>query len=282
MLRWRILTALVLIPLVCSVLLRLGSDWVALAVGIVVFLSALEWVKMTGPVRWVRYIGFLGGMAVLIVFGYLIVENYFSQSVLLLKWIMMLSGIGWLMACITIAIYPKYLFPSFKFRSKLLPLIGFWLLWPLWLSLFDLHARVEFGGQWILLLCFIVWGADTGAYFTGRFFGRRKLAPRISPKKTLEGFAGAFLFGLLSFWIAIAIFGFTVTHPVLWSLFVILIVFVSVVGDLFESMFKRRQKVKDSGSILPGHGGFLDRIDSLTAAAPIFWLGFQWLDWGVV
>lgn len=280
MLRWRLLTAAILIPLVCSILLFLDTLWVALALGVVVILAGLEWVKLIGMSR-------AGGGVFITILISLMAIGYVGRNAPFFDGVIALAAMGWVFACLPVARYPKRFSCGGEFarRIKLArwgkPLVGLWLLWPMWLALIELHARVEFGGRWILLLCLIVWGADTGAYFMGRFFGKRLLAPRLSPKKTLEGFAGAFLFGLIAFWFAIALFGFSPVSPVMWSMLVVSVIFFSVIGDLFESMIKRQHGVKDSGSLLPGHGGFLDRIDSLTAAAPVFWFGFHWLAWGI-
>jgi phosphatidate cytidylyltransferase len=125
----------------------------------------------------------------------------------------------------------------------------------------------------------LVWGADTGAYFVGRAFGKNKLAPKVSPGKTIEGMVG----GLLTTSVLIVAVAVYRDLPLIrmvafigLSLFTVL---ASVLGDLVESMVKRQAGVKDSGNIFPGHGGALDRIDSLTAAAPIFALGW-WLAGG--
>jgi len=125
-----------------------------------------------------------------------------------------------------------------------------------------------------MYLFLLVWGADSGAYFVGRKFGKKKLAPNVSPNKSIEGLYGGILTSMLIV-VAVASLYLDMTWPEL-CLFLILsviTVFSSVLGDLFESMIKRRAGIKDSGRILPGHGGVLDRIDSLLAAAPIFATG---------
>jgi phosphatidate cytidylyltransferase len=135
------------------------------------------------------------------------------------------------------------------------------------------------GAQLLMFLFLMVWSADVGAYFVGKSIGKRKLLPNVSPGKTLEGFLGGVVFAC----IMVAIAGYFID----WSIeqyqivlpVTVLITTISVLGDLNESMFKRQAGVKDSGSILPGHGGILDRIDSLTATAPIYALCYAYLGW---
>lgn len=149
-----------------------------------------------------------------------------------------------------------------------------WVLIPAWAALTAIKALPD--GEWlILLLLLLVWGADTGAYFTGRALGKRKLMPRVSPGKTLEGVYG----GLVVCVVIAAIYAFfrelSLNSAVFLMLLAVLTAVASVLGDLFESMFKRERGIKDSGTLLPGHGGVLDRIDSITAAAPIFFIRFD-------
>ncbi|AOA58654.1 phosphatidate cytidylyltransferase [Acinetobacter larvae] len=127
---------------------------------------------------------------------------------------------------------------------------------------------------WLMYLFLLVWGADSGAYFVGRKLGRRKLAPHVSPNKTIEGLLGGIVTVALVIIVVQAYFlSLSLLHHVIFLVISIITVFSSVLGDLFESMIKRRAGIKDSGRILPGHGGVLDRIDSLLAAAPIFAVG---------
>jgi phosphatidate cytidylyltransferase len=126
------------------------------------------------------------------------------------------------------------------------------------------------GPQIVLWLVLLVIAADVGAYFAGRRFGRRKLAPRVSPGKTLEGALGGIALVSLIAWAGAAHFG--LPQPAVVAFGCVVGIF-SIVGDLTESMFKRAAGLKDSGILLPGHGGLLDRIDSVTAAAPLYALG---------
>jgi phosphatidate cytidylyltransferase len=156
---------------------------------------------------------------------------------------------------------------------------GFLVLLPAWLVPLTLRELPD--GKWLtLFLMLYVWGADTGAYFAGHRFGRHKLAPRVSPGKTWEGVAGGLATVLL---VALAAgiygFGFGPAALALWVALSLFTGLVSVLGDLFESRLKRIVGVKDSGTLIPGHGGVLDRIDAFTAAAPVFALA--WLVWRV-
>jgi len=140
-----------------------------------------------------------------------------------------------------------------------------------------LHQLPDFGPRWALFAVMLVWAADTGAYFVGVRLGRRKLAPRISPNKSWEGFwgglAGAGLIALLGFKLLGLTWG---DLPALLLLTVVAAV-MSVAGDLFESLLKRHSGQKDSGRLIPGHGGMLDRLDSILAALPVFMVGKLWL-----
>jgi phosphatidate cytidylyltransferase len=152
-------------------------------------------------------------------------------------------------------------------------ILGIWLLVPAWLAIIDLLGQPQKGPGWVLLLMVIVWGADSGAYFVGKRFGRHLLASRLSPAKTLEGLLGGMLSAILLAYAGFMVLGEQAQFFPRGLILALFVSLFSVVGDLFESMMKRIAGVKDSGNLLPGHGGVLDRIDSLTAAAPAFWLG---------
>tara|TARA_B100000795_G_scaffold155522_1_gene116670 strand:- start:60 stop:503 length:444 start_codon:yes stop_codon:yes gene_type:complete len=144
------------------------------------------------------------------------------------------------------------------------------------ISLMALHLQDK---VLVLFLLILIWAADIGAYFTGKLFGRTKLCPSVSPGKTLEGVFGGIA---LTQVVAITYVYITTQTPLLndfliFSFLALIVSLVSVLGDLFESVLKRIAEVKDSGNILPGHGGMLDRIDSLTSSAPIFFLLFTLL-----
>ncbi|CAL7963973.1 phosphatidate cytidylyltransferase [Gammaproteobacteria bacterium] len=141
-----------------------------------------------------------------------------------------------------------------------------------------IEIQEKFGAKFLLYLLMIVCAADIGAYFAGRLWGKHLLAPQISPKKTFEGVLGGLLFSLLvtivgALLLRGVVFDFSGMRGISLLMLVVITCLWSVIGDLFESMLKRQAGVKDSGQLLPGHGGIYDRIDSLTAAIPIFVLG---------
>lgn len=151
-------------------------------------------------------------------------------------------------------------------------------LMPAWAALVAVHADGRNGAYLMLLLLVLIWAADSGAFFAGRRWGNVKLAPQISPGKTREGVYGAL--AVASLWAAAGglWLGLQGLRLILFVTLCLVTVLFSIVGDLFESMVKRQKGVKDSGTLFPGHGGVLDRIDSLTAAAPVFVLGLHLLE----
>jgi phosphatidate cytidylyltransferase len=155
-------------------------------------------------------------------------------------------------------------------RSATIAVAGVIVLAAPWVAFMAL--RDEFGPAYVLFLFLLVWIADIGAYFAGRRWGRRKLAVTISPGKTWEGALGAGMAALMFALAGAAVLGVGARWPWFVAICMVTVGF-SIVGDLFESMLKRQCGMKDSGTLLPGHGGVLDRVDSLTAAAPIFLLG---------
>jgi phosphatidate cytidylyltransferase len=155
--------------------------------------------------------------------------------------------------------------------------VGFLVLVPTWAAMVYIRELTQ--GPWLIVYMFLlVWGADTGAYFAGKRFGKRKLLPRVSPAKSWAGVGGASVTVLLVTMTAQQHLHFSQNLSFGIYILALVLLFVSVVGDLTESMFKRQCGIKDSGSILPGHGGIMDRIDSLTAAAPVFALCLIFFD----
>jgi phosphatidate cytidylyltransferase len=172
--------------------------------------------------------------------------------------------VWWLFALVLVVRYPRTFSPTF------VALAGIVVLLPSWTLLVRLHGNDALGAKLAFTLLLIVWAADVGAYAFGRLFGRTKLAPAVSPGKTWEGVTGGLVTAGLAAALAASWLGLPATRLVPLAVATALI---SVLGDLTQSMFKRNVGLKDSGRLLPGHGGVLDRIDSLTAAVPVFVVG---------
>lgn len=174
--------------------------------------------------------------------------------------------VWWAAALVLVLSFPRTFDPKFVAAAGVLVLV------PSWTLLVRLHGTGDLGARLAFLVLLIVWAADVGAFVFGRWLGRTKLAPAVSPGKTWEGVAG----GLLAAGATAGAAAVALGLP--WVSFVVLGIataVISVLGDLTQSMFKRNVGLKDSGRLLPGHGGILDRIDSLTAAVPLFVLGLS-------
>jgi len=261
-LKQRVLTALVLVPIVIWCVFFAGDPRVfALFSGLIVMVGAWEWTALMG---WTRPAARATYAAAVV--ACLLALQFLPLQALPLYAI---SLVFWLRALRTVRDYPAGS-ERWATPAVLLP-VGFVLLVPAWSGLVQLHRVSPY---WLLYLFGLVWGADTGAYFAGRAFGKHKLAPAVSPGKTIEGLVG----GLVTTGILMVVVGIYQHLPALrfvaFAGLSLLTVLASVLGDLLESMAKRQAGVKDSGTIFPGHGGALDRIDSLTAAAPVFMLGW--------
>ncbi|MCE8020771.1 phosphatidate cytidylyltransferase [Halomonas sp. MCCC 1A11036] len=258
MLRQRIITAAWLAPLTLAGLFGLTEDAFALFTGAIVLLAAWEWTNLAGVTEAVRRLALVVGMALLMLMLWL-------AGAALATWPLWLAVAGWVANLYWVTQYPTR---SEQWRSTVMRLImGLWVLLPAWVGF---NVLRDTGGVWLLYVLLLVWGADIGAYFSGRAWGRRKLAPAVSPGKSWEGVVGGIgvtlaLALLFAVWQGLGLAG-----GLGLALATVVVTLVSVLGDLFESMLKRFRGIKDSSNLLPGHGGVLDRIDSLTAAVPLF------------
>ena len=266
MLKQRFITAAILVPLVVVSILYIPHLVFSLVLAVFISVAAWEWCKFTEQQHKFQNIIYVLFTILIITLLYYYRETFIANSVIFL-------GVAWwLCATVLIIAYQKELnlIPSINIIKSL---IGLLILLPAWMSLIVLHASVD-GPHFVLLLFILIWIADTSAYFIGRRFGSRKLASKTSPGKSWEGVLGA----LIITSITSIIYGVIQTQyatSVILMLCIVTVMF-SIIGDLTESMFKRNVGIKDSGIIFPGHGGVLDRIDSMTAAAPVFVTGL-WL-----
>lgn len=277
MLKARLLTALGLFPLAFIILFVLSEFWFSLMIGMILIIGAWEWIQLSGLECSLK------SMFLLITFAGVLVLAY-SISITLVPIILGIGCMFWLVAGILVLKYPT----SKKYMANVVLKLSFGLLVmvPTFIGLVSLRQN-ESHVMLIALLVSIIWAADVGAYFIGTQFGKTKLAPNVSPGKSRIGaFGGLFLalgFGVLTtHWFSLD--DRTMTRNAWFWLIPIIFVTVlfSVLGDLFESLLKREHGVKNSSSLLPGHGGVLDRIDSLTAATPVFGLWVNLTGWPVL
>ncbi len=271
MLKQRIITALILLPIALCGFFLLDGPLFALFIGAVVTLGGWEWARLAGFAAQPLRVVYAAAVAVLLYLLYLAPP--------LAPWVLGAAVLWWLLATLLVLNYPASSRYWGGLPGKLL--IGLLILLPAWQGLVLLKQWPQ-ANMLIIAVMVLVWGADIGAYFSGKAFGKRKLAPQVSPGKSWEGLVGGLLASLL---ITAAVGlqqGWQGKGFALALLGAALVVLVSVVGDLTESMFKRQSGIKDSSNLLPGHGGVLDRIDSLTAAVPLFAVLLWLAGWGAV
>jgi phosphatidate cytidylyltransferase len=258
MLRERVITALILAALVLLVIFMLPHVATMAALALLVVAAAWEWSafpRFTQHSARLFYVAFVAACVA--------ATWWFGVEREEMGRLIQAALLWWVFALIWVVIAPAQVNRVTAAGAGLLVLV------PAWLALARLHAA---GPQLLLFLILLVVAADVGAYFAGRSFGRNKLAPRVSPGKTWEGVLGGFVAAALM--AAVGVWWFKVDAPRFLALCIVVVV-ASIIGDLTESLFKRHAGLKDSGRLLPGHGGLLDRVDSVTAAAPVFLIGLE-------
>lgn len=254
-LKRRVATAVVLLPPAVALILFAPNAAIALVFAALLAVAALEWAPLAGCGNglrpWLYALGVVALAWLVWQFGFEVPAV--ARSVLGMGLLWWTFATIWLGTRWVIGRGPKLI-------------AGWFALVPAWFAVVALH-RLEQGPQLVMLLLLMIWAADVGAFFAGHALGRHKLAPEISPGKTWEGVAGGFVLAAMVALVGANLIGLDVARTVAISL---LTVAASIVGDLTESLLKRQAGVKDSGALLPGHGGVLDRLDSLFAAAPVF------------
>jgi phosphatidate cytidylyltransferase len=259
-LRERILTAIVAAALILLVLFVFPAAAARAVIAAVILAAAWEWSKFLSLVSVPGRLGYVTAIGALIA-----AVTWPTPSPAATEIILKIGLAWWFAALIWVFFYPTPITRPIGWLCGALVLI------PAYIALVSLYSREP---SLLLFALVIIWAADSGAYFAGKRFGRVKLAPNISPGKTWEGVIGGLVAVVLVlvtarlYWVEIDI---AVIVP-----FCLAVATLSVVGDLTVSMFKRNAGLKDSGRVFPGHGGVLDRIDSVTAAAPLFALGIGW------
>ncbi|WP_272520702.1 MULTISPECIES: phosphatidate cytidylyltransferase [Providencia] len=273
MLKYRLLTAIVLIPIVIAALFLLSPANFGLVVIAVCALGAWEWAQFVGWHSQAKRVGLAVVFAAILLAMQFSISNInqFSSEPMVLYGLW--AGlIWWVIAIILVVTYPAS--ASWGKSAIIRLLFGVLTIIPFYCGMIVLRtvgyqSDTFFGAWWLLYVMLLVWGADSGAYAFGRTIGRNKMAPKVSPGKTWEGLVGGLITAGIISWLFSAFAPIPVMPDYLLVTSIIVVV-VSVFGDLTESMFKRQSGIKDSSHLIPGHGGILDRIDSLTAAIPVF------------
>ena len=263
MLKTRVITALVIAPIVLA-LIFLAPDWLfALAMLGMALIGAWEWAALAGWTASGARASLAVSFAILVAAG-VALQRYMPE----VTWLSLYCWIAlawWVFSLAWLSVWRA------EFPGPVKVLCGVLTLLP---SLAAVVAIRAVSPWYLLMLLLLTVSADIGAYFAGRAFGRHKLAPQVSPGKTWEGVWGGMAFAaavalIEDHWLASVPAG-------IYIVVALLVVALSIVGDLSESLFKRQAGLKDSGSLFPGHGGVLDRVDSLTAAAPLYWLAMHY------
>lgn len=267
MLVYRVLTALFLLPLVFVGIFHLSTLSFSITCAILVLLLSHEYLGMFG-LRVTRQLPLLLGQL-----SIFILCDYYIPAITVYS-----AFIAWLFVFMAILIMPSVLSTLQRSGNQrwLLLLLGLWQIQACLVAINQLHQQTH-GALWLLFLLLLIWSADTGAYFAGRAIGRHKLAPMISPNKTWEGLIGALILQLIVLGLACYSWNMSTKQWLGFVILTVVILAVSVLGDLAESLIKRILDRKDSGRLLPGHGGLLDRVDSLLPASVFFYLGLNFI-----
>ena len=260
MLKLRLASGLGLAAVMIAAIVYLPDPWLAAFLLVLALVAVREWAKLAGIETRVGWIAYATVVSATVAALWLATPEW-RQGVLVC------GAVFWLGAGVVVLAYPR---SRTLLQSKpTMVVLGILIVASTWLALVE--ARTDYGPGVLIWLLAAAAAADIGAYFAGHRFGRRKLAPQISPGKTWEGFAGGGLATLAWGVAGAALFAADLAGAVVsWLGMAAVLFLASVTGDLFESAFKRARGVKNSGAILPGHGGMLDRIDSVVATAPVF------------
>lgn len=281
MLIQRIITASILASLIALAVFQLSSEYFSLVLGLIALIAAWEWTHLAGinslPKRGLFLLLFILPMLgihfwtqalelIALSFDWTEIRTYSGA----LEWLVVAPVLFWVIIMLLIRKLPSDILKiDVGIRYK--AFIGWFILLATWMFLSRLRAF--YGPEMTMYFLLLIWTADVSAYFIGKKFGTVKLSPEISPGKTVQGMYGAIIAGIFCAIVLSLIYQFTFMIASDFVLLSALTVLISIYGDLFFSVIKRQRGVKDSGSLLPGHGGLLDRIDSITAATPFFYAG---------
>ncbi|KAF1701851.1 phosphatidate cytidylyltransferase [Pseudoxanthomonas suwonensis] len=281
MTRTRVLAALVMAPTAIAAILLLPTPWLAAVAALIMLAGLWEWLKLAGVDDSLPRTVLVGLNLLLMVLLVWASRGEGGFSPALFQLVTLAGAAGWVLSLLWLwrpgfSAADRPATRAFKLAAGTLAVV------PAWCALCLVHsdgftalgeAAEPIAHRWLLAALALVWAADTGAYFAGRHLGRHKLAPTISPNKTIEGAAGGVVAGIaaaLGFgWLA----GAGLPQWPALALVALVATLFSIAGDLIESLLKRQAGVKDSGDLIPGHGGVLDRIDGVLAALPVFAIG---------
>lgn len=277
----RIASAAVLAPLFLVALFKLPETGLLAMLGLLLLGVAWEAMTLAGiGVAWTKLV-ILAGMALAAAGGWYATPTQPAQN----DWVFLVSGLATAWWCVHVFLLSRFsvdrpgTYGSVFGRSANVVFI----LLTTWIAITALTLHDSHQPLLLVYVLVMVWIADSGAYFAGRFLGRHKLAPRVSPGKTIEGVVGGLAaVGVYSYIYGTQVFGIAGLDISYWVGLALLVSAVSVAGDLNESAIKRVVGKKDSGAIIPGHGGLFDRVDAMTAALPVFYFGWRLLGWGGV
>jgi len=268
MFKQRVITALIIAGLFLSGVAFLEDEQGVVFLGAVWLLGTYEWCSFASIGNRLAKLAYVGvtALAMTLVYQWVTIPVV-GFDIDVIKPLLMTVAVAWAVMLLWVQTYPS---SAIIWRSRpMVLLIGWVVMIPAWLAMAVLQSKMQYGALVIFVLLIAV-ANDTGAYAIGKNFGKRKLAPKVSPKKTWEGLVGGVVFALIVSFIIGYAAGLENSEFQTWMRAAIAATLAAIVGDLVESMLKREAGVKDSGALLPGHGGFLDRLDSLSAAYPIF------------
>ena len=281
MLLQRIITASILAPLMILAVFQLSSVHFAIFWAIIILAVGWEWTNLAGINKIYQKILFLIFLALAILgihswtwflelcahhLNWPEIRNYSG----IIEWTVVPPIIVWFVIMILIRNKPNEIL-ALKIKTRYKSLLGWFILLTAWMFL--VRLKMLYGAEMVVYFLLLIWAADIAAYFAGKKFGVTKLAPEISPGKTVEGMYAALASAIVCAIVLGLVYGFTPLIISDFALLSVLTVLISIYGDLFFSYAKRVRGVKDSGTLLPGHGGLLDRTDSLIAATPVFYAG---------
>lgn len=280
----RIITALFLAPIAIAGIFLLPLKFFMLFTATIFLLASKEWGSFVNPKESSSSILYFFGFVLALTLMLLPVNSLWSATGINpnIKYGLIVAAVWWFISFLLVASYPKSN-PLWARSKGLKSVFGLLTLIPFFWSMIvlrsvNIHHDFYYGSALLMFVFLLVWAADTGAYFCGKSFGKHKLAPNVSPGKTIEGFIGGVVSSMIIAFIGSLLLNIPANKMAVFFVAAFITTVVSALGDLSESIFKREANLKDSGNLLPGHGGILDRIDSLTAAVPIFTLTYLiWL-----